>query len=75
MDTVECRMPDEATPDLQTDIMNYLQGHKGMTVAQLAEQFHVPQAFVLVALKQLQKAACVSCADGLVWTFKRDATK
>ena len=59
-------------PDLQTDILNYLQGHKGLTVEELTQHFHVAEASVLVALYQLKKDECVSCADGVVWALKRD---
>ena len=55
--------------------MNYLQGHKGMTVDELTEHVHATEASVLVALYQLNKDECVSCADGVVWTLKRDAAK
>ena len=59
------------TGDLETDIMNYLQGKKrGQTIDELSKQLKKPQGVILTVLEALRKENYVAFKDG-VWIMVR----
>jgi DNA-binding IclR family transcriptional regulator len=59
------------TGDLETDLMNHLQGKKrGETIAELSQHLKRPQGEILTVLEVLRKENYVAIKDG-VWTMVR----
>lgn len=59
------------TGDLETDIMNHLQGKKrGQTIEELSKHLKKPQGVILTVLEALRKENYVTFKDG-VWTMVR----
>lgn len=59
------------TGDLETDIMNQLQGKKrGQTIQELSQHLKKPQGVILTVLYKLQSENLIAQKDG-VWTMVR----